>query len=287
MIIDKEKLYERIRNHRFFNLNAESLEKRITDLNSAIDDSIYGIGNSILKKQDRVHLAYSGGIDSTIILTTLLNHRFPVTIHTIASEDTHPDMINAKEFASELINNGKNISHKRYLIKESSENIGKANKILEKKFKKRINKSENYYELLNVIKPATSNLVCGDCIDELLGGYYPHRDPINLPVYDKTKTLKENRETALKYFMNNLIPDHLRILDVFSEHFGINIWLPYGNEKVMKVAEKFSVNELVDNKNRKKPLSTVARIKNIPESIINRRKYGLVSALDKIDENKK
>ncbi len=285
MIIDKESLYERIKNHKFFNLNVESLEKRITDLNSAIDYSIYMVGNSILKKQDRVHLAYSGGIDSTIILTTLLNYGFPVTIHTIASEETHPDMINAKEFASELINKGKDVSHKRYLIKESSKNIEKANKILEKKFKKGINKSENYYELLNVIKPAPSNLVCGDCIDELLGGYYSHRDPKNLPVYDKTKTLEENRETALKYFMNGLIPNHLRILDAFSEHFEINVWLPYGDEKVMKVAEKFSVNELLDDENRKKPISAVARIKKIPESIINRRKYGLVSALDKIKED--
>ena len=40
MIIDKERLYERVKNHKFFNLNAESLEKRINDLNSVIDDSI-------------------------------------------------------------------------------------------------------------------------------------------------------------------------------------------------------------------------------------------------------
>jgi len=159
--------------------------------------------------------------------------------------------------------------------------IKKANQILEAKFEERRNEPEIYYELLNAIKPATSNLVCGDCIDELLGGYYPHRDPRNLPVYDKTKAIEENRETALRYFMKVLIPNHLRILNAFSEHFGINVWLPYGDKKVMNAAEKFSVNELVDNKNRKKPLSAVARIKSIPESIINRRKYGLVSAIDK------
>lgn len=281
MIIDKDRLYERIKNHKFFNLNGEPLEKRVGDLNSAIDNSIYEAGNSILKEQDRIHLAYSGGVDSTIALTTLINQGFPVTIHTIAGKETHPDMIYASEFASELINSGKNILHKKYLIKESQENIKKANQILRTEFEEgRINKSENYYELLNAIKPATSNLVCCDCIDELLGGYYAHIDPSNLPVYDEAKTLEENREFALKYFMDGLIPNHLRILDVFSKHFGIDVWLPYGDEKVMKVAENFSVNELVDNENRKKPVSAVARIKNIPESIINRRKYGLVCALD-------
>jgi len=280
MIIDKDRLYERVRNHKFFNLKGEPLEKRVSDLNSAIDNSIYEIGNSILREQDRIHLAYSGGVDSTIVLTTLINQGFPVTIHTIANEETHPDMTYATKFASELINSGKNILHKKYLIKESQENIEKANQILETKFGEGRNKSENYYELLNVIKSTTSNLVCCDCTDELLGGYYAHRKPSNLSVYDKTKTLEENREAALKYFMDGLIPNHLRILDVFSKHFGINIWLPYGDEKVMKAAENFSVNELVDNKNRKKPISAVARIKNIPESIINRRKYGLVSALD-------
>lgn len=281
MIIDKDRLYERIRNHRFFNLKGESLEKRINDLNSAIDNSIHDIGNSILKKQDRIHLAYSGGVDSTIVLASLIDQEFPVTIYTIANEETHPDMVYAEKYASKIIESGKDISHKKYLIKESQANLKKAHQVLNAEFEEeRKNKSENYYELLNAIKPTTSNLVCGDCIDELLGGYYAHLDPTNLPIYDETKTLEENREVALKYFMNGLIPNHLRILDVFSKHFEIDIWLPYGDERVMKAAENFSVNELIDDKNRKKPVSAVAKIKNIPESIINRRKYGLVSALD-------
>ena len=280
MIIDKEKLYERIKNHKFFNLNGESLEKRISDLNSAINDSVYEIGNSILKKQDRIHLAYSGGVDSTILLTTFLEQGFPVTAHTIANKKTHPDMSCANRFSLELINCGKNVLHKKYLIKESLEKIKKANKILEAEFGERGDKSENYYELFNTIKSETSTLVCGDCIDELFGGYYPHQNPINLPEYDETKTLDKNREVALKYFMASLISNHLKISNVVSTHFGINILLPYGDEKVMKVAENFSVDELIDNENRKKPVSAVARIKNIPESIITRRKYGLVSALD-------
>ena len=190
-------------------------------------------------------------------------------------------MTYASEFALELTNKGKNILHKNYLIKESLKNIEKANQILMTEFgEEGRNKSENYYELLDAIKSKTPNLVCCDCIDELLGGYYAHRDPSNLPTYDETKTLEENREAALKYFMNGLIPNHLKILNVLGKHFGINIWLPYGDEKVMKEAENFSVDELVDDENRKKPVSAVARIKNIPESIINRRKYGLVSALD-------
>ncbi|MFH1503525.1 MAG: hypothetical protein ABIE36_02620, partial [Candidatus Diapherotrites archaeon] len=95
MIIDKDRLYERIRNHRFFNLKGEPLEKRVSDLNSAINKSIHDIGNSILKKQDRIHLAYSGGVDSTIVLASLIDQEFPVTIYTIANEETHPDMVYA------------------------------------------------------------------------------------------------------------------------------------------------------------------------------------------------
>jgi len=83
MIIDKERLYERIRNHKFFDLNGEPLEKRISNLNSTIEESICGIGDSILREQDRIHLAYSGGVDSTIVLTTLLDQGFPVTTQAI------------------------------------------------------------------------------------------------------------------------------------------------------------------------------------------------------------
>ncbi|MBU4308749.1 MAG: hypothetical protein KJ566_03060, partial [Nanoarchaeota archaeon] len=96
----------------------------------------------------------------------------------------------------------------------------------------------------------------------------------------KTKTLEENRKFALKYFMANLIPDHLKILDIFSNYFNFNVWLPYSDKEVMKATENFSVNELIANESRKKPIYAIARIQNIPEEIINRRKYGLVSALN-------
>ncbi|MBU4308505.1 MAG: hypothetical protein KJ566_01800, partial [Nanoarchaeota archaeon] len=172
MIIDGEEIYERIKNYKFFNLNNEPLEKRVSNLNFAINDSIYKIGNFILKEQDRIHLAYSGGVDSTIVLTTLINQGFPVTAHTIANKETHPDMAYASKFALDLANEGKDILHKKYLIKESQENIEKANQILKAEFdKEETNKSENYYELFNAIKFAPPNLVCCDCIDELLGGY--------------------------------------------------------------------------------------------------------------------
>jgi len=276
MIIDREKIYERIKNYKFFNLKGEPLEKRISNLNFAIESSTHDIGNFILKEQGRIHLAYSGGIDSTIILRNLVNQGFPVTIHTIANNKTHPDMVYASKFALELAKEGKNILHEKYFIKESQSSIKKANRILGGE----ITKSENYYEILKVIKPTTSNLICCDCIDEFLGGYYAHINPNNIPIYDEPKSLEENRKLALRYFMDGLIPNHLRILDAFSNYFGFNIWLPYGEEEVMKATENFSVNELIDNENRKKPISAIARIQNIPKEIIERRKYGLVSALN-------
>lgn len=286
MIINKKKLYERINNYRFFKLNKEPLENRINNLADAINKSVYKIGNSILKKEKRIDLAYSGGIDSTIILVTLLNSGFPIIAHTITNKENHPDMIYSNEFISSLNGNGENILHKKYLIKESKEKIEKANEILRAAFGiKREEISENYYELFNAVKSSTSNLVCCDCIDELLGGYYANKDPTNLSFYDKTKNIEENRKISLYYFMNRLIPDHLRIIDEFSKYFGINIWLPYGDEMVIKATENFDVNELVDNKNRKKPIIHIAKSKGIPDSIITRRKYGLVSALDKDRKN--
>jgi len=80
--------------------------------------------------------------------------------------------------------------------------------------------------------------------------------------------------------VEKLIKNHLLVLNKISSHFNIEVFLPYGHEIVMDCASKFNVNELIDNNKRKKPIYDIAKRNNVSQEILERRKFGLVSAFD-------
>ncbi len=274
MIKGKNKLFNEIKNY--------SLKKNNSDYNDKVDLLENAISNSvdtILRKNSQIHLAYSGGVDSSLILLKILRQsklRHPVIAHTIGARN-EPDIVYSKKFIKELKKRYINLFHNIHIMKISKDDINKSNEIL------RVNQDfpDNYYMLMKTISSYTKKIVCCDCIDELLGGYHAHRNPEKyFPNYDPKKDLKENRAEALKYYMSKLIPEHLSILDSFSSHFSTDVLLPYGNKEVINCCSKFSINELVDHTNRKKPIYEIAKRNNIPKEILERRKYGLVSAFN-------
>jgi asparagine synthetase B (glutamine-hydrolysing) len=238
---------------------------KVDKLENAINTSIHEIGMEILKEQYEIHVALSGGMDSSTMLITMLYHGFPVIAHTIAGYEDHPDMYYAKLLTKKL-----DVEHKTYVIRPTSKSL----------------KTSKYMILFDAVKNLTKTLVCGDCIDEQLGGYYPHQNPVKLPIYDSTKTMEENRLNALEYFMGRLMKDHLIIQNRCSNQCGIDIYLPYGNPNIFHASSLFSLNELLDDNNRKKPMLDIALKKGVPVELIERRKLGLVQAMDDFTKQK-
>ncbi len=239
--------------------------QKIGFLECAIDNSI----KSILENKSDIHLALSGGVDSSLILVKFLKYadsRIPIVVHTIGSRKDHPDVEYSERLVTSLKKNYPNLSHNLEIMNISKDDLKNSNEIL----KITQHFPSNYYMLMKAISLKTNKIVCGDCIDELMGGYYSHTDP------KKFKTRKE----AFEYFMSRLIPDHLSILDKISTNFNIEVILPYGSKEVMESANIFNTGELINHKNRKKPIYDLARKNDLPKAILNRRKYGLVSALD-------
>ncbi len=274
MIKGKDELFNEIKNYSLKKDNSCYKEK-IDLLEDALIDSV----SNILKENPQIHLAYSGGVDSSLVLVKILRQsKFgsAVIAHTIGSKDD-PDMFYSKEFIKKLKGIYKNLYHNMHIMKISEEDTDKSNEILKVKH----DSPDNYYMLMKAISLYTKKIVCCDCIDELLGGYYAHRDPKGyFPNYDPKKDLEENRVEALKYYMSRLIPEHLFMLDVFSSHFDVDVFLPYGDKEVINCCSKFSIDELVDDDNRKKPIYEIAKRNKIPKEILERRKYGLVSAFN-------
>jgi len=274
MIKEKNSLFSRIENYSLNQNTQDNYENKINSLEKAIDNSV----KKILKENSEIHLAYSGGIDSSLILIKILKQypNLSLFAHTIGSE-SEPDILYSQKSVQKLKKRYKNLKHVLHIKNISDEDINKSNEILG------LNQDfpDNYYMLMNAITPHIKKIICCDCIDELLAGYYAHRNPkehfIN---YDPEKSLEENRIGALNYFMSRLIPDHLSILDKFSSYFDIKVSLPYGGKEVINSCSKFNINELVDDVNRKKPIYKIGQRNNISREILERRKYGLVSAFN-------
>ncbi|MFH1500504.1 MAG: asparagine synthase-related protein [archaeon] len=271
MIVGKDELFERIRNYQFeANVSEKSYKSKIDSLERAINSSVNEICREILKEEREVHLAFSGGVDSSLILVRLLGEIRTsdlVVAHTLAINEEHPDMVYAKRFFGELKERHINLGHTLHFTEVIKEDIRSSNEIL----RANMDRPDNYYMLMKILSEGTDKVICCDVIDELMGGYYSHRssDP-------------EVSREKLKQDMGRLIENHLGISDKMSSHFGIKVYLPYGSQRVMEAASAFRIDELVDEENRKKPIYEIAERNGVIKEIIERRKYGLVSAFDDI-----
>ncbi len=278
MIHRREDLFQRIRDHKFGVECGLDYKLKVNLLENAVDTSIKTICEAIGANQE-VHLGYSGGVDSSLVLVKLLHHlgrEVPLVAHTIGSRDDLPDIVHARRFIEALKNEHSNLSHMVKIMQPSEHDIEKSNEILGVKK----NRPDTYFMLMKAVMPHTRKLVCCDCIDELAGGYYAHRDPQKLPVYDSEESVDENRAGALRFFISKLVENHLRPLDAFSSAFGVEIFLPYGTKGVMDCATIFTVGELVDDNERKKPIYVLAKKNGVSKEILERRKYGLVNAFE-------
>lgn len=272
MIEGKQALFQRIRAYNFCLAASALFADKVRLLDAAISQAVSAIG---VAQSSRVHLAYSGGVDSSVVLLRLLQGEHPVTAHTMGVKANHPDVVYATAFIKRLKEQGLAIEHVVHIVTPSEQDTQESNRLLGARHRT----PDNYYMLMKVLKPHTTEVVCCDCIDELLGGYHMHRDPRGFfPHYDAEVSDRDNRIKALEHYMAALIPDHLSILDKFSAHFGVTVHLPYGDTAVMEAANAFGVSELVDAEGRKKPIYAIAEALNVPSDILARRKYGLVSA---------
>ena len=251
---------------------------KIKALDAAITDAV-GQACAAFDRGGAVHLTYSGGVDSSIILYKMAKAGVSVVAHTMAKTVRHPDLVHAKSVVAAMRERKLDVKHVAHILSPSPQDIAESNHLLDGSE----DRPDNYYMLMKVLASHTSRVVSCDCIDELLGGYHMHRDPRRyFPHHDADADLTANRLVALRYYLSRLRPDHLEQLRTCSDHFGITVHLPYGDAGVMAAAAAFAVPEMVDAEHRKKPVYEIARRLGVPSGVLDRRKYGLVSAFHEV-----
>lgn len=198
------------------------------------------------------HLAYSGGIDSTIMLCLLTKFFGLGKIHTytISSREDHPDVIFARK-GSELFGS----IHHEFIV--TPEEMGPNDFLGDNAVR----------QLFSNVKEYTDKIICCDGIDEFMCGYYDH--------------LGASSE-AYEYYISKLTSDHLIPLHKGSEN--VKVYLPYLDPHIIAAMVNIDIRYKVDNNNRKKIVTLMAKTIDIPDEFINRNKYGFCEAFR--DQNK-
>jgi asparagine synthetase B (glutamine-hydrolysing) len=199
-----------------------------------------------------LHLAYSGGTDSTLMLCLLTEFfgRGKIHTYTISSREDHPDILFASK-GSELFGS----IHHEFIV--TPEEMGPDD----------FQGDNAVRQLFSNVKEYTDKIICCDGIDEFMCGYYDH--------------LGASSE-AYEYYISKLTSDHL--IPLHKGSGNVKVYLPYLDTHLVEAMSGIDLRYKVDNNNRKKIISLIAEILNIPDEFINRNKYGFCEAFRGTDK---
>ena len=214
---------------------------------------IIEILHDILSRLGVNHLAYSGGIDSTIVLAIMSRLFKNVHTYTISSREDHPDVLFARVGSERY-----NTIHHEFIVEPTHKETD-------------VFEGDNAVrQLFELVRGYTDRIICCDGVDEFMCGYYDHQ---------------KDTESKYTYYLSRLLPDHLEVLD--SNSSNIKVFLPYLDEKLINIFRGISLSEKADEKNRKKVMIKMAICLDIIEEITCRNKYGFVDAFRKDNKIKK
>jgi len=220
----------------------------------------------------KILLTLSGGIDSSLSVALIrdeLGRQAHIHTFTIGRHADHPDVIHARLVAKIF-----GTIHHEYIPKA----MDIAEAIQEKKDNPHLFVADGGIEMgglgvfllcryISRLTPSFA-VICHDGIDELLGGYWPHR---------QTQTPAEQLLNFQKFWSE--LPDrHLIPLTRKANHFGLTPVFPYLQKAVVQHVTSIPLEERTSKSESKIPLRHIAK-KYLPPEIIQRRKLGFCDAM--------
>lgn len=219
-------------------------------------------------KDGWIFTTLSGGLDSSLCLA-IMRQLFPdkvICTYTIGGNQQHPDIQFAR-IASRLFNT----HHMEIMPTEIEEPAWKCT--FQHAFPEITIPTGGDVAVFTIYRTMALNganaVIAHDGIDELIGGYWPHR-----------KDHGVGQEDAFLDFWRRLATDHLEPLQRNADYFKIKLLLPYLQLPVIKYIAGIPVHQRTSHTESKIPLRNIAR-KYLPAEIIERKKVGFCSGLAK------
>ena len=203
--------------------------------------------NNMLKHLNKdssvlVHLAYSGGLASTVVLKLLVSLNAKVFCHTAGLGFKDPVVQKATKNIALF---GNDIwGHRTYLVTE--EDMRNAKLELESMFKRKVDAPSPYYVMLKKISENANikHLVFGDFSNHLFAGCNFHL---------------QLSEGSYRNIIQNSIPTMLDYLETISNHFNKVLWFPYLSCSILNyIKNNLEFSDMIGNGYGDKPLKEVA-----------------------------
>jgi len=216
----------------------------------------------------RICTTLSGGLDSSLclaIIRSLVGLNVEIHTFTTGGSIRHPD-IQAARLVSKIFGT----THHELI--PTQQKIEQAQKKVFSTWQDEPKRMANVGVFLtydHIAKNGFKSVIAHDGIDELMGGYWEHRQP-----NDENEKIK-----AFETFWGNLKKDHLLLLTRKAQYFGIEVIFPYLQQAVIEYISTIPVNERTTRQMNKIPLRIIAE-KYLPREIIDRKKVGFCSVLD-------
>ncbi len=229
----------------------------LTEIQNAVKESI---------TEKKIGIAFSGGVDSTLVSKICKDLEFDITLLTIGFPDSH-DIAFAKD-----VNEILNFTHEISKIDHDSFNEI-ASKINKKINTDNLSWNENCIAFYYVAKLANSlgikNVVTANGIDELFCGYNAYREAI------------EKGEDKVIELMNSKLDNEQKMMQAVNEvtsEFGVRIIQPLLSKNFIEYAKSIPVSEKITGKDdlmRKHIIRKLASKIGVPEISTNKRKKAL------------
>ncbi len=229
----------------------------LTEIQNAVKESI---------TEKKIGIAFSGGVDSTLVSKICKDLEFDITLLTIGFPDSH-DIAFAKD-----VNEILNFHHEISKIDHDSFNEI-ASKINKKINTDNLSWNENCIAFYYVAKLANSLgikiVVTANGIDELFCGYNAYREAI-----------KEGEDKVIE-LMNSKLDNEQKMMQAVNEvtsEFGVRIIQPLLSKEFIEYAKSIPVSEKITGKDdlmRKHIIRKLASKIGVPEISTNKRKKAL------------
>ena len=232
-------------------------EQLLTEMQNAVKDTV---------SDKRIGVAFSGGVDSTLLAKIVKDLGYEVHLLTIGFHDSH-DINFAKE-VNQILNFPHSISEiEPENFKETSDKIHQLIK------SDNLSWNENsiafYYVAELAQKNGLKTVVTANGIDELFCGYNSYREAI------------EAGEDEVVKMMNMKLKNEeemMTAINAVTAEFGVRMIQPFLSPNFIDYAKKIPVSEKIhgsDDMKRKHPIRELAMDYGIPEVAAQKQKKAL------------
>ena len=232
-------------------------EKLLSEIQNAIRETI---------SDKKIGIAFSGGVDSTLVSKICNDLGFDITLLTIGFPNSH-DILFAKDV-------NKHLNYKHEILEIDQDFFDEIASKISKKIKTdNLSWNENCIAFYHIAKLAQSlgipTVVTANGIDELFCGYNAYREAI------------EVGEESVLQLMDSKLENELKMMKAVNEvtsELSVKIIQPLLDEQFIKVAKTIPISEKISGKYdliRKHIIRKLASEIGVPDISVKKRKKAL------------